>query len=69
MAPAKLSEDQVRLLKALSHRGSLRERDEERSSVVRTLIGAGLVRAVERPGEDTILVLSGQGVRRAESAH
>jgi len=56
---------ELRLIRILQHRGRL----VARASSVQRLVQAGLVRAVERPGSEVILVLSGNGLRLAQRAH
>jgi hypothetical protein len=60
---------ELRLIRILQHRGRLVARAFDEASSVQRLVQAGLVRAVERPGSEVILVLSGNGLRLAQRAH
>ena len=66
MMPEQLTEEEARLLRALKHRGLLRVQDPESSPTARGLIDWGLVRSIDRYGEQAVLVLSGEGLRVAE---
>ena len=64
-----MADAELRLIRILQHRGRLvAPAFDERSSAQR-LVQAGLVRAIERPGSEVILVLSGEGLRLAQRAH
>jgi hypothetical protein len=67
-SPAAADQD-LRLIRILQHRGRLVARAVDETSPVRRLVQAGLVRAVERPGTEVILVLSGDGLRLARRTH
>ena len=67
--PDELIPDELRLIRILQHRGRLLARALDEASPIQRLVQAGLVRAVERPGAEVILVLSGEGLRLAQSAH
>lgn len=62
-----IADEELRVIRILQHRGRLVVRDG--GSSVQRLVEAGLVRAVERPGAEVILVLSGDGLRLAHWAH
>jgi hypothetical protein len=62
-------EDELRLIRILHHRGRMLARSYEGDSSIQRLVEAGLIRAVERDGAEAILVLSGDGLRVAQSAH
>ncbi len=64
-----IADAELRLLRILQHRGRLVARSFDEDSPVQRLVQAGLVRAVERPGAEVILVLSGDGLRLAQSPH
>jgi hypothetical protein len=67
-APGELIADaELRLIRILQHRGRLVARAIDEASSVQRLVQAGLVRAVERPGAEVILVLSGDGHRLARA--
>jgi len=63
------AEDELRLIRILQHRGHLVARSFDEASPIQRLVEAGLVRAVERPGAEVILVLSGDGLRLAQRTH
>jgi hypothetical protein len=63
------ADDELRLIRILQHRGRLVTRAFDEASPIQRLVEAGLVRAVERPGADVILVLSGDGLRLAQRPH
>ena len=60
-----MADAELRLIRILQHRGRLVARAFDEAASVRRLVQAGLVRAVERPGSEVILVLSGDGLRLA----
>ena len=64
-----IAEAELRLIKILQHRGRLMARALDEASPVQRLLQAGLVRIVERPGAEGILVLSGDGLRLAHRTH
>lgn len=64
-----IAEAELRLIRILHYRGRLVARASENATSIQRLVKAGLVRAVERPGAEVILVLSGDGLRLAQSAH
>jgi hypothetical protein len=64
-----MAEADLRLIRILQHRGRLVARTPDEASSVQRLVQAGLVRAVERSEGEVILVLSGYGLRLAQSAH
>jgi hypothetical protein len=64
-----MAEAELRLIRILQHRGRLVARAFDEASSVQRLVQAGLVRAVERPGGEVILVLSGDGLRLAHRGH
>lgn len=64
-----IAEAELRLIRILQHRGRLVARASDRAPSIQRLVQAGLVRAVERPGAEVILVLSGDGLRLAQGAH
>ena len=64
-----LDELDQRVIKILQHRGRLVARALDEASSVKRLVQAGLIRAVERPGSEVILVLSGDGLRLAHRTH
>jgi hypothetical protein len=64
-----IADAELRLIRILQHRGRLVARAFDGAPSVQRLVQAGLVRAVERPGAEVILVLSGDGLRLAQSAH
>jgi hypothetical protein len=67
-APGELIADaELRLIRILQHRGRLVARAYDETSSVQRLLQAGLVRAIERPGSEVILVLSGDGHRLARA--
>ncbi len=66
---ASIADAELRLIRILQHRGRLVARAFDGASSVQRLVQAGLVRAVERPGADVILVLSGDGLRLAHRTH
>jgi hypothetical protein len=68
-ADALIAEAEFRLIKILQHRGRLVARTFDDAPSMQRLVQAGLVRAVERPGAEVILVLSGDGLRLAQSPH
>ena len=71
-APAQngvIADAELRLIRILQQRGRLVARASEGAASVQRLVEAGLVRAVERPGAEVILVLSGDGLRLAQRAH
>jgi hypothetical protein len=66
--PSELIADaELRLIRILQHRGRLVARAFDGAPSVQRLLEAGLVRAVERPGSEVILVLSGDGLRLARA--
>jgi hypothetical protein len=66
---ALIADDDLRVIKILQHRGRLVARALDEASSVKRLVQAGLIRAVERPGSEVILVLSGDGLRLAHRTH
>jgi hypothetical protein len=64
-----IADDELRVIKILQHRGRLVARALDEASSIKRLVQAGLIRAVERPGGEVILVLSGDGLRLAHRAH
>jgi hypothetical protein len=65
-----IADAELRLIRILQQRGRLVARPSEGAASVQRLLQAGLVRAVERPGaEEVILVLSGDGLRLAQRTH
>jgi hypothetical protein len=60
-----MADAELRLIRILQHRGRLVARGFDETSSIQRLVQAGLVRAVERPGGEVILVLSGDGLRLA----
>ena len=64
-----IASDELRLIRILQNRGRLVARAVDEDSPIQRLVQAGLVRAVERPGAEVILVLSGDGLRLAQRPH
>jgi hypothetical protein len=63
--PDEMADAELRLIRILQHRGRLVARGFDETSSIQRLVQAGLVRVVERPGSEVILVLSGDGLRLA----
>jgi hypothetical protein len=62
-----IADAELRLIRILQHRGRIVARAFDGAPTIQRLLDAGLVRAVERPGADVILVLSGDGLRLARA--
>jgi hypothetical protein len=66
-AAGQIADAELRLIRILQQRGRLVARAFDGAPTVQRLLQAGLVRAVERPGAEVILVLSGDGLRVARA--
>jgi hypothetical protein len=64
-----IADAELRLIRILQQRGRLVARAFDEAPSVQRLVQAGLIRAIERPGTDVILVLSGDGLRLAKRGH